>query len=65
MEDIRMNKFLVAIAVAAVLSNPALAKTTPQTDKASVQASHSAQSNSDDYWKPCHFSRYGGMNTCD
>jgi hypothetical protein len=60
-----MNKFLLTLAVAAVLSTPALAKTTAQTQKASVQLSHSAQRSSDPYWKPCHFSRYGGMNTCD
>jgi hypothetical protein len=66
-----MNKLLLAIAVATILSTPALAD---QGDKASVKShseSHEKQGEvrasqaSDPYWKPCHFSRYGGMNTCD
>jgi hypothetical protein len=65
-----MDKLLLAIAVAAVLSTPALARTTAQTHKASVQSSHlaqrAAQRASDPYWKPCHFSRFGNSwNTCD
>jgi hypothetical protein len=70
-----MNKLLLAIAVATIFSTPALAdQGTEQGHKASVK-SHSesrekqgevrASQASDPYWKPCHFSRYGGMNTCD
>jgi len=69
-----MSKLLIAVAFTAALSTPALAVPGTKSDyrhvhsKSEPPQNQSQPSNgqtNDPYWKPCHFSRYGGMNTCD
>ena len=67
-----MTKLLIAVAFTAALSTPALAVSGTRSDYRHVQsksASKAEQANeaqtNDPYWKPCHFSRYGGRNTCE
>jgi hypothetical protein len=66
-----MNKILLAVAMTTVFSMPALAR--PGTERShqavapyhsEIRAKHSDGQVRDPYWKPCHFSRFGGMNTC-
>jgi hypothetical protein len=63
-----MSKLLIAVAFTAALSTSALA--VPSHVQSRSEPPHwrsqarNGQTN-DPYWKPCHFSRYGGMNTCD
>jgi hypothetical protein len=66
-----MTKLLFAVAFTAALSTPALAVPGTKSDyrhvhsKSELPQNQSQPSNgqtNDPYWKPCHFSRYGGMN---
>ena len=66
-----MTKLLFAVAFMAAMSTPALAVPGTRSDyrhlhsKSELPQKQSQASNgqtNDPYWKPCHFSRYGGMN---
>ena len=69
-----MTKFLFAVAFTAALSTPALAVPGKRSDYRQVPSNSELPQNrsqasngqtNDPYGKTCHFSRYGGMNTCD
>jgi len=73
-----MKKVLIALALVAASTAPALAdygkEPTIPGHKASVKSHSESRGKqgevggsqaSDPYWEPCHFSRYGGENTCD
>jgi hypothetical protein len=69
-----MNKLLIAIALSAILSTPALAmpgagpehqrhvQPNPETRQNQKQVMNSHDT--DPYWKPCRYSDYGD-NTCE
>jgi len=66
-----MTKLLIAVAFTAALSTPAFAVSSDyrhvqsRSEQPHRQSQASNGQTNDPYWKPCHFSRYGGMNTCD